>query len=75
MSAGDRYKNGKSKDIVRHYGQQPKAECGRKNPGYVSWDKSDVTCLKCLDVLVKVQLIHNIDGAAMAQAYHNPKIN
>lgn len=51
MSAGERYKNGRPKDIVRHYETftSGKTLCGRKNPSYATQDWTDVTCLKCLD--------------------------
>jgi hypothetical protein len=54
MAAGDRYKNGKPKDIVRHAKARVpitgeiKALCGNKNAGYLTFDDTDVTCLKCL---------------------------
>lgn len=50
MAAGERHKNGKPKDIVRHYAAFEKSTlCGRKNPGYATQDWTDVTCSKCLD--------------------------
>lgn len=57
MAAGDRNKKGKATDIVRHYNAaQPiifpvKGLCGRKNVGYATDDKNDVTCLSCLKKL------------------------
>lgn len=54
MAAGDRYENGKPKDVVRHArkgGQHPEGResmCGRKDPDYVTDDMTDITCLKCI---------------------------
>lgn len=51
MAAGERYQNGKPKDIVKHAqsGLDPNViVCGQKNYGYSTDDWSDVTCLKCL---------------------------
>jgi hypothetical protein len=53
MSAGERYKNGRPSDIVRHFGSETKAICGRIDPGYVGTDKDDVTCKKCLKKLTR----------------------
>jgi len=53
MAAGDRYKNGKPKDIVRHYLNSDKTGtiCGRKSWGYGSHDVDDTDCLNCLKKL------------------------
>lgn len=51
MAAGERYLNGKPKDIVKHAknGLDPTLiVCGQKNYGYSTDDWSDVTCIKCL---------------------------
>ena len=50
MAAGERYSNGKPKDIVKHAksGLTGLVHCGQKNYGYLTDDWSDVTCLKCL---------------------------
>lgn len=68
MAAGDRYKNGKPKDIVRHArvgGQSDDVTmCGRKNPGYITDDMSEVTCLACIRRRRKA--IENILNKAIA---------
>lgn len=55
MAAGDRYKNGKPKDIVRHARDGNPEDwrewisiCGRKVPGYSTTDWGEVTCKRCL---------------------------
>lgn len=60
MAAGDRNKNGKPKDFVRHYGTEKNpdknyllAVCGNKRSGYVTDDSGDVTCVKCLNKMLE----------------------
>lgn len=60
MAAGDRNKSGKPKDFVRHYGDQKRTDkdylmavCGNKRAGYVTNDTSDVTCIKCMNILLE----------------------
>lgn len=64
MAAGDRYKNGKPKDVVRHMNGNNrvvvpegtfrtlvwdgKTFCGRLGVDYSTNNWNDVTCLKCL---------------------------
>lgn len=71
MAAGERHSNGKPKDIVRHMWGNNSIEvgyglfkrkiwdgetlCGRSDVGYASDDKSDVTCLKCLNKIREEQ--------------------
>lgn len=54
MAAGERNKKNKPTDIVRHYGiidgNKPTI-CKNNRAGYITSDKSDVTCLKCLQIL------------------------
>ena len=51
MAAGDRYNNGKPKDIVRHFKllKSPNMSfCGINNSYYLTMSEKDVTCLRCL---------------------------
>lgn len=55
MSAGERYTNGKPKDIVRHFSNTNGGEpvCLTKNYGYSTKDVSEVTCIKCKKKILK----------------------
>lgn len=63
MAAGDRNKNGKPKDLVKHYGEVLNdnhyllAICGNKRAGYVSYDKNEITCIKCINKIKTWKLI------------------
>ena len=51
MAAGDRYKNGRPKDIVRHAKSGDGVICGIKSAGYSTYDHNDVTCKRCLGII------------------------
>lgn len=53
MAAGDRNKQGKPIDVVRHYKIDDKTICGRINWSYATNDINDVTCIKCIKALKK----------------------
>jgi hypothetical protein len=51
MAAGDRNKNNKPKDYVRHLKlTKYKTLCGKTNFGYYTTDINDVSCLNCLKI-------------------------
>ncbi len=62
MAAGERYKNGKPKDVVRHFGHSfsdvettltVEPICGTKGSGYVSDNIDEVTCIRCKRKIIK----------------------